>query len=363
MSPIVIVAVFFLSVVLTSLGVGRLMPPPEYFREKLTYFAEHKDEFDLVFFGASETHWGLSPATFDDQLSKHGIPMRSFNLAVPGSNGYEIDHMIRHVLRMEPARLKYAVISWRAWRLDREPKIHRRQIWWHSLAETVLLFRGLWLDRLSWDEKLKAARVHAEDAFRKFAHLGLGRDLIRYWMDPPGPGRGKWDYLAKTGGFEGLTDETDDRFWPQGVELREKFLKNTDAFVEETLKTAQENLRAREEQRAREDPYLATLFPRLVYSMNVQVELLERHGVAPVYLIPPTNESGHIQRRLETEGYIPALLAFDDPLRYPALFEVEHRYDRIHLTEAGSQLYSRHVADRFAELLRTGGLEGSAPAP
>lgn len=350
-SPVTVFAIFFFALVLTRLGIGELMPPPDSFREKLLYFSEHKDEFDLVFFGASDTHWGLAPEVFDARLRAHGLNVKSFNLGVPGMNGYEIDHLIRRVLEMEPARLEYAVIAWRPWRLETRAEINQREVWWHSLAETLVLFRGLWIDELALPEKLGFAHKHGKLALQKFLHLGLGPELIDFWKNPPGPGQGKWDYLAASGGFEALAPGNAERFWPEGPIKRQQFLEGLDVFRARTREQAELVRELESQDREPVPDYLATLYPRTVYSTVLQVEQLRARGVEPIYLIPPSHAHDKIQRRLAVEGYLPTLLDFNNPRRFPGLFEIQYRYDDEHFTAEGSAIYTRRVADAVAAVL------------
>lgn len=351
-SPLVSLSVFVLMLVLTRQAIGLIMPPPPYFRDKLLYFEANKDEYDLIFFGASDMHWGISPAIFDDQLAKQGIPLKSFNLAVMASTGYEIDHMIRWALATRPQRLKYVVISWRAWSLEPGEEVHERQIWWHSLTETMLLLNGLMLDRMPGGEKFETAQAHIGQALRKFVHLGLGPGLVRYLMQP---GAEPGNRSAARRGFQPLTEATVEEIWPEGVKLRQEFLQAQEEYLEFTKLMAGESGRALEESRAQVDPYLAQILPRLVYSVQAQVEFLERHDIVPIHILPPTHDTGNIPRRLKSEGYIPELLTFDDPGEYPDLFEIPQRFDQTHLNASGAELYSRHLADRVAEFLRSNG--------
>lgn len=356
LSPPVKLALVIFGLVITSLGIDRVMPPPEYFREKLLYFKEHKDEFDLVFFGASDMHWGISPVVFDEQVSIHGVPMRSFNLAVMASPGYEVDHMIRWALATEPERLKYAVISWRPWPLDAGDETHERQIWWHTFSETVLLLQGLALEDAAALEKFARARPHVTQALRKFTHLGMGPGLLRHVAGLDGGSGDEDSELASRRGFQPLTEVTAAEIWSEGLKSRKKFLEDTDAYLELTEAMAAGGERDREKSRAGAgaDAYLELVLPRLVYSTQVQMELLERHGVYPIHILPPNNAQASIPRRLESEGYIPLLLPFDDPREYPDLFELPNRFDQSHLNDVGAERYSRHLADRLAPLFKSG---------
>ncbi len=352
-SPLVSVSIFVLMLVLTRQAIGFVMPPPPYFREKLEYFEETKDEYDLIFVGASDMHWGISPSAFDDQLSRHGVRMRSYNLAVMASSGYETDHMIRWALSKQPERLKYVVISWRAWALDAGEGIHEREIWWHSLTETILLLRGLMFESIPPVEKLAMGRIHGLHALRRFVHLGLGPGLASYLVHPAQREENRRELNALRRGFQPLTEDTVAEVWSNGPQRRRDFLQSTDAYLESVAELAGEAGRSRENRRAEVDPYLALVMPRLVYSVRAQMDFLDRHGVYPINVLAPTNDSGNIPRRLMSEGYIRKLMTFDDPGEYPDLFELPNRFDDTHLNETGAELYSRHMADRFAEFLES----------
>jgi len=73
-----------LPLALWTLHVGKPTPLPVepsmtgYLHQRLAYYAEHRDEFDLVFVGDSRTYCGIPPAVMDPLLEA-----RSLNLAVP----------------------------------------------------------------------------------------------------------------------------------------------------------------------------------------------------------------------------------------------------------------------------------------
>jgi hypothetical protein len=187
---------------------------------------------------------------------------------------------------------------------------------------------------------------------RNFANVGLGPAMLRDVFLPAGPGRGKWDSVAERRGYEALDPATAGTVWPEGVAFREKYLNEKDGFARRTIEKAEEFRRREQIDRGRIEPYLPLLFPRTILGMQLQVEFLESHGIDPIYLIPPSHEMDQIQSRLREEGFIPHLFEFNDPNEYPSLFEVDARYDHPHLTAEASALYSRYVADRFAEWLK-----------
>ena len=76
------------ALLVTSFVYHALLPPslPEGVAEKLSFFAEHKDEFDTIFLGSSRFYYAISPKNFDRLTRENGAPTRSFNFGIDGMN-------------------------------------------------------------------------------------------------------------------------------------------------------------------------------------------------------------------------------------------------------------------------------------
>jgi hypothetical protein len=72
--------------------------------EKLRYFTEHKDEFDLLFVGSSATFRNYVPRVVDAELAAEGLEITSFNFGVVGFRSFETDFMVKWILAQHPAR-------------------------------------------------------------------------------------------------------------------------------------------------------------------------------------------------------------------------------------------------------------------
>ena len=100
-----------------SAAIRPLMPTPnEYgFDEKFEYFAEHKDEFDVLAIGSSRVWRGFIPEDFDAEMELRGESLRSYNLGVGGMRVWEMDYLLRQVLALKPAKLRYVFIEGGDW--------------------------------------------------------------------------------------------------------------------------------------------------------------------------------------------------------------------------------------------------------
>src|ERR1043166_3764522 len=135
-----------LGFLLTAMAIHRFAPMRNVpvVKNKLLYFAQHKNEFDAVFIGTSRTQAGVKSAVFDAVLQAKGIKMRSFNLGVAGLWPPEEFWMIRRVLAQRPQSLKWIFLELTpiAYPGGDDPEI--RNIVWRDWKETALILREKW---------------------------------------------------------------------------------------------------------------------------------------------------------------------------------------------------------------------------
>jgi hypothetical protein len=78
---------------------------------------------------------------------------------------------------------------------------------------------------------------------------------------------------------------------------------------------------------------------------------IERTGATPVLIVPPTTSKKNFFPLPGRErGTI--ILDFSDPARFPELYEVRHRLDSEHTNTAGSEVFTRLLAERWAEAVK-----------
>ena len=162
-------------------------------RAKMLYFAEHKDEFDAVYIGASRVFRGLDPVRIDAELAERGIELRSFNLALGGMLPFEQDYLLHEVLDMEPARLRWifyeggpmgAGLEDEHSSFALQPNLwSARGIQWHTASQTRKVLGAIRRLPVTLRRKLHLARVHVEIFGRRFGNLGQGKTVFRYWTE------------------------------------------------------------------------------------------------------------------------------------------------------------------------------------
>lgn len=331
-------AVFLAAFSVTAVLVVREAGYPELgpLKEKLLYFEAHKDAYDVVFVGSSRVLRGVVPPRFDAEMAARGFPVRSFNLAVAGMEPHEANAVVRRVLAMEPAGLRWAVVELGDWDpvIRPENRFKRRAIFWHDASETVSVLRTSVLLDEPVAARADLVLTHVLHFAARSLAVGRGPDAARaiFGGEPAaaGPGLVRWQ------GFEPYT-ETSYRFNP----LRRRFLERLDEY-----RAAVRRLADGDETAASPEPYDTA-------ALRAQVDMIRRAGVEPVHLIPPAPRATPGLERLAREEGAAALLAFNRPRDYPQLFAVESRFDREHLTQVAAEELTRLLAARFAaEIVR-----------
>lgn len=78
---------------------------------KWKYFSQHKDNYDIIFLGASTTHFGVIPKLFDKFMAKEGRNVKSFNFGIQGANPSQVDFYLQKILAIKPANLKWIFLD------------------------------------------------------------------------------------------------------------------------------------------------------------------------------------------------------------------------------------------------------------
>jgi hypothetical protein len=74
-------------------------------------------------------------------------------------------------------------------------------------------------------------------------------------------------------------------------------------------------------------------------------------GAEPIFILSPATKPRCEVHEAHRQGLLPNLLAIDDARKYPRVYQIENRFDAEHLNRAGAEIYTRLLADRFAEYL------------
>ncbi len=324
---LLVVAALVKSLAPTPLGDPR-RGTDRLFADKLVYFDEHRDSFDVLFFGSSRVWAGVIPELFDAGTTALDRPARSFNFAVPAAHGHETDSLIRRVQGMKPARWRWAVIELDFWKGVVPPSMEfqPRTILWHDLPSTISGMRSIHLysgqPREEKWEHMVTVLLHFGAHVTAF---GRGPVAARHLLKP-------------TGGRRHPAWLTQDRGYQEPAWGRDSLLKNLDRYQREV-----ETLKTRNKPSGNLNNYN-------VQAVKSQAQRLRRAGVTPVYLVTPDLGLKPHYLVLKQQRVLEYQLSFNDPGAYPELYLVEHRWDRQHLNRAGAELFSAVLAESFVAL-------------
>lgn len=313
--------------------------PAEYsLRAKLEYFAAHKDEYDAVFIGTSRVFRAFDPSVFDAEMETRGVKLRSFNLGVGGVRPFEMDFILRAVMAMEPARLRWVFCEGGPPDpgFDNVDPESSRVVFWHSPGETRRVLVSVRRMRASAMEKLSLARRHVQIMLWKLSNFGQGRSFLGAMMgknldrdrgpdltmDEIAQGQGYWP-------FESSTDAADQK-------RRNVMLEHVDVFQERMAKIPESNA----------EPVDLDTFD--LDALRDEYRLVEAHGAELIFVVPPDRVGTPDRAALHDNGQIPVLFDFNRPHEYPQLFTLESRFDPGHMSRSGAAEVSRLLAEQFA---------------
>ncbi|MGH7201760.1 MAG: hypothetical protein ACREJB_14220, partial [Planctomycetaceae bacterium] len=299
------------------------------------------DEYDAVFFGSSRVYRAFSPEVFAQELKKENGELRAFNFGVGHMRSHEMNVLIERVLAMKPKRLKYVFIEVMDWTppiLEGESG-HERVIAWHTPRETLSACRTVWLTDAPLAEKLEQCRTHLLHFVAHHANYGGGtRWLALHWGRDPRFHQLLADF-GKGDGFVPIDQEPGRRF----QERREEFLTiDYERFAKEVAAIPAENARAGALDR-----------------FNLQAQLdqqrrIDEAGAIPIYVLPNLRWGTPDMNRLYRDGHLDHVLHYNHPLKYPALYDRGHYWDRGHLNREGARIFTTILADDFAAMLESG---------
>jgi hypothetical protein len=317
------------------------LPSDHGVRDKFVYFAEHKDEYDLLLFGSSRVYRSFVPPVIEEELRKQGMEMRIFNFGYPAMGPFEADHMMRKALALKPARLKWIVMELQPWEpvIVKTQAFTQRAVQWHSLQQLHNALESVVRDQRPLGRRLSMAAEHLLHWAWKQTSYGCARDILdAWWSELEEPAR-----LARWQGYCALEDDHN----PAIRGRRKTFLMRQEGFEMSVKKfyLAQ----------AQQEPTRAPLSLFNLGALERQQKAIRAAGAEPIYIIPPSKEELPQARELQRRGLIPVLMAYNRILKYPFFFKAENCFDHKHLNRETAERLSRIFAADLAHYLSRGG--------
>jgi len=326
---------------LVTLGLGALNPWPDDYglRQRFEFFAAHCHTYDAVIVGSSNLYRSLVPEVIERAMARKGVEMRIFNLATPAMISYETDHLLKEILALKPARLKWVIIE----PSDFDPIIIQRQdftrriVQWHSFEETCLAILGSWKMEAQLIDRLHLIWRHFVHWAWKRSCYGCGPELVRALFDL-GPLEEELNDFEANGGYRPLEEEE-----------REEYKKRQADF-----KRQRKQYRARVDTMEQKASRTITREAFNLRALRRQVEIIRAQGAEPIYVMGPVLESMPLLDDLLERGEIPTLMRYNRPSVYPYLYEEKLRFDKNHLTREGAVLFSHLFCRDLARHLQKG---------
>ena len=316
-------------------------PTSSGLRAKVQHYEADPEGFDVVFVGSSNAMCSILPPLFEAEMAARGHALRAYNLGLPGMLSFETDHMARRVLAGRGERLRTVFLELTEWRPDpRLADSSERSVYWHTPERAAVLLRtALASESLEPAQALGFARDHLELTLWRLANLGsLQRPALRRLglIEPDA-----WELAVQPsveGGFLAL-EELDNEGARQG---RQRFLARLPRYQAQV-----QALRRQWAASGANEPPAHSL-----PGARAQAALFEGTGVEPIHLLFATAAMAEGLEALGGEdGPLEELWAFNDPRRFPELFQLDARYDSRHLNRAGAEALTRLLAERYARHL------------
>jgi hypothetical protein len=325
-------------------------PEEKAMRAKYEHFAAHKDEFDAVYIGSSRVLRGIDPKVIDADIEAGvetgGRPFRSFNFGLAGMMTLESDFVLRELLALSPARLRYVLFEANTWYGgfdDPWADPHSlRNVYWHTVPQTAKALETLRLsDKPRW-ERLKLAGTHIETMVWKLVNYGQG---ARIWSTLRGTDAAAIneeipvDEIAEGRGYqplEALTDEYHKFNRTEFLASQDKYKAMIDAIPATNAKAT-------------------TLATYNFEALRSQQELVRSHGMELIYVVLPSMRGSPDPGALLAGNHVPVLFHFNQPEKYPSLFEMDRLQDAWHPSRLGTKEVSDLIARSLAAEMKRAG--------
>lgn len=304
---------------------------------KLERFSENKDDFDTLFFGSSRAYRGFVPELFDRLNAENGIQTRSFNFGLPAARSMEIHYVLGELRRMQPANLRWIFVDPEglgAFGRGRS-QLARQVIVWHDPETTWLVARHILDSDRAFADRMAAIYEHALACGYRAANFGRGQ----VWVDRI-LGRKLRERID-----EERLGPLRDGFWPLTVDDSEHREHKKQRFQDDPARY----LKRVKNMHGDVVPESDVPASSLVFFLRL-AQRIEELGAIPVFVMQPAMYHNEELVNAQRSGAVEHLLRYDDPGRFPALYDLDNRWDNWHLNSDGAHAFTRLLAEDFSAL-------------
>jgi hypothetical protein len=285
---------------------------------------------NVLFVGPSYLEVGLKTEVFDAETRALGHPLRSCMFTRSALRSYELKHDLEQLMNHRWPALRQVAVDMTLFPggvgFERQNWFNPRTVHWHTWDGLTWLYRHYRAGKKSWRERAPELVGHLQHVAMNY--LGIGRGGV---------------ILTRARKVERLLGWETGQEKPREVNRLPRFRKKVKLSDEEaeaaTRRLAQEKASARARRPSDDDSWARELEP-----------VIRARRFEPVFLYSPVYVN-RMPPRLTRTGKKPLVfLDFDDPDRYPELYEPDSRGRTAHLSDEGAEHYSRILAKELVRL-------------
>jgi hypothetical protein len=316
--------VFLIALAGTSAALTAVAPFPKLGNlwRKYHHLREHRADYSLIYVGSSRVFHEFVPREFDAAL---GGRVKSLNFGQDGMWPPESLYMTRQILALRPPKLRWVLIDLMGIKPDLGgSEATLRSLYWHDWRHTRIALRHIAETNMEGQrtpsEKFSVGMRHAQLWAQRAMGLGHGHESLEIILKLE---KNKKLPPLANGGFEVGGDGP-----LTGLNLK---------------------LFEREKERLLANTSRKPIQPALRDAFNDIVAEVRAAGAEPIFIVA----AGLFGAERFSDWPPPGVrvLAFDDPAKYPQLYDPADRYDPFHLDAQGASIFTKALAEEFAGVL------------
>ena len=306
--------------------------PPYYwgspsFGGKIKYFEENKLDPDILFVGPSTVMRNIIPSQFDRLIDSD---LNSFSLTADGSLPRHSKYIFENFIKKNRGKIKYVFFELESFDQFGEMRYHSTYSKYYT--NIFWLFDGLKyirnLETLDAITKRELYKKNIVSYFENFFKIGVRTDFLNSFKESSYK-----HFIAMNG-----KHKTGYMPLPKRKKQR-KFLPNYLDKLLASKKKAYSGININ-------SPYNSSLSNFYIKDIDYYLQ----QGIRIIYLLPPR------EYKLDTDSEMLQLfkslpeghkIDLANPFLFPEFYAIENRFDRGHLNDAGSVIYTKKLAEIF----------------
>lgn len=329
---------FLIAVVL----LGQLIPNTklpsniDFISAKYEYYQARKDNYNVLFFGSSQTYNHIDPQQFDAIAHSSNLSTTSYNFGIPAMFDIEGELFLERVLANPPKNLRWVFINYDLYDGELKAGVKTpRSVYWHSLKNTRRAAEYVLGANRRWHKKVVLLWPHLLSCFYNQLNLGRLADV----MVPSDLVQRDRSKLIKTQGYSAIAP-------PYDAELqaaRALFLQSIPSYMQSVaaLRTWEPEIDPETGQ-----PLLSPHKVKLLERIN---EIVQAAGASPVYIEACDTVLDKPYTIAQQLNIVDTVLTYKDPNRFEWLYDVDQRFNKDHMIEAGAERFTQMLASDFVD--------------